>query len=262
MSKHLFRTIQGQGSPLVLLHPVGIDHTFWGPLVEQASSLHTVISVDLMGHGASPPAEPDRGIRAYAEDVAALLDELGLAHASLLGLSFGGMIAQEFALAFPARLSALVVGACGSRIPAEARDAVRARGNVDLGKGMASVVDQTMQRWFTPAFINAEPAQRVHARLLADDPVGWAAGWNAISGFDALDRLGSIAVPTLVIAGELDAGSPVAATKTIADAIPGSQFVVLPGAPHMMQIECVEPFTDRVMTFLRDVAAKAPAQKP
>lgn len=262
MRQQLFHRVQGQGSPLVLLHPVGIDHSFWGPLVDKASSLHTVISVDLMGHGASPPASPERGISAYAEDVAGLLDELSLARASLLGLSFGGMIAQEFALTYPARISALVVGACGPRIPAEARDAVRARGNVDPAKGMASVVDQTMQRWFTPAFINSESAQRVHARLLADDPPGWAAGWNAISGFDALDRLGSIAVPTLVIAGELDAGAPVATTKTIADAIPGSQFVMLPGAPHMMQIECAGPFTECVMTFLRDVAAKAPAQKP
>ncbi len=257
MHQQIFHKIQGQGAPLVLLHPVGIDHTFWGPLVDQASSLHTVISVDLMGHGASPPAEPERGIGAYAGDIAALLDQLGFASASMLGLSFGGMITQEFALVYPARISALVVGACGARIPAEARGAVRARGQVDPAKGMAGVVDQTMQRWFTPGFINSEPAQRVHARLLSDDPAGWTAGWNAIAGFDALNRLGSIAAPTFVIAGELDAGAAVATTKMIADAIPGSQFEVLSGAPHMMQIENAERFTDRVMTFLRDVKARA-----
>jgi 3-oxoadipate enol-lactonase len=256
MRRQLFHKVQGQGVPLVLLHPVGLDHSFWGPLVDRASSLHTVISVDLMGHGASPAAEPERGIRAYADDVSALLDHLGFAKAAMLGLSFGGMITQEFALAYPARVSALVVGACGPRIPAEARDAVRARGNVDPTKGMASVVDQTMQRWFTPAFINSEPAQRVRARLLTDDPAGWAAGWNAIAGFDALDRLGSIAAPALVIAGELDAGAAVATTRTIADAIPGAQFDVLSGAPHMMQIENADRFTDRVMAFLRDVKAR------
>jgi 3-oxoadipate enol-lactonase len=257
MKNQLFHKIRGQGTPLVLLHPVGIDHNFWGPLIEQAASLHTVISVDLMGHGASPPAEPERGIGAYAADVAALLDHLGLANVTMLGLSFGGMITQEFALAYPARITALMVGACGPRIPAEAREAVRARGKVDPATGMASVVDQTMQRWFTTAFMDAEPAQRVRARLLADDPAGWAAGWNAISGFNALDRLGSIKAPAFVIAGELDAGSPVATTKAIADAIPGSQFEILPGAPHMMQIECADRFTDSVMTFLRDLKARA-----
>lgn len=256
MNRKLYHRVQGQGSPLVLLHPVGIDHSFWGPLVDAASSLHTVIAVDLMGHGSSPPAPAGRAIGAYAADVAALLDELGMPRASLLGLSFGGMIAQEFTLAYPGRVSSLVIGACGPRIPPEARDAVRARGNVDPATGMASVVDQTMQRWFTPGFMSAEPAQRVRARLLADDSAGWAAGWNAISGFDALGRLGAVAAPTLVIAGELDAGAPVATTKMIADAIPGSLFEVLSGAPHMMQIECAERFTDRVMAFLRDIRAQ------
>jgi 3-oxoadipate enol-lactonase len=252
MRQQLFHRQQGQGSPLVLLHPVGIDHTFWGPLVDAASSLHTVISVDLMGHGSSPPAPAGRAIGAYAADVAALLDALGMPRASLLGLSFGGMIAQEFTLAYPARVASLVVGACGPRIPPEARDAVRARGNVDPATGMASVVDQTMQRWFTPAYMNAEPAQRVRARLLADDPAGWAAGWNAIADFDALDRLGSVRAPTLVVAGENDAGAAVATTKMIADAIPGSRFTVLSGAPHMMQIECADRFTESVIAFLRD----------
>jgi 3-oxoadipate enol-lactonase len=257
MRQQLFHRVQGQGSPLVLLHPIGIDHSFWGPLVEQASSLHTVISVDLMGHGRSPPAPAGRAIGAYAVDVAALLDELGMPRASLLGLSFGGMIAQEFALAYPARISSLVVGACGPRIPPEAREAVRSRGKVDPASGMVSVVDTTMQRWFTPGFIDAEPARRVRERLLKDDPAGWAAGWNAIADFDALDRLGMVAAPTLVIAGELDAGAAVATTKMIADAIPGAQFEVLSGAPHMMQIEFAERFTDRVMAFLRGAGRPA-----
>jgi 3-oxoadipate enol-lactonase len=208
-----------------------------------------------MGHGASPIAAPDRGIAAFAGDIAALLDDLGFARAGLLGLSFGGMITQEFALTFPDRLAFMIVGACGPRIPAEAREAVRARGKIDPATGMAGIVDATLQRWFTPAFLGSEPAGRVAARLRANDPAGWAAGWNAISGFDALDRLGSIRAPALVVAAEHDAGSPVAATKSIADAIPGAEFSLLPGAPHMMQIENAEDFTARVMVFLRARAA-------
>ena len=249
MSNSLYYTRQGSGPALVLLHPVGIDHSFWGPLIEKAATLRTVIAVDLMGHGWSPAAAPDRGIGAFVSDLVALLDNLGFEKAGLLGLSFGGMIAQEFACSHPSRLSQLIVGACGPRIPPEARDAVRARGKPDAS-GMAGVVDATMQRWFTPAFIDAEPARRVRARLLSDDPVGWAAGWNAISGFDALDRLKTIAVPTLVVAGELDAGTPPAMTRIIADTIPGAEFKVLPGAPHMMQIECAGVFSDAVIEFL------------
>lgn len=259
MRKQLFHRIQGQRSPLVLLHPVGLDHSFWGPLVEQAASLHTVVSVDLMGHGASPAASPGRGIAAYAADVAALLDDLGFARAGVLGLSFGGMITQEFALGFPERLSFMIVGACGPRIPPEVREAVRARGVTDPATGMAGIVDATLQRWFTAPFLGTEPTRRVEARLLANDPIGWAAGWNAISGFDALDRLGTIKAPALVIAAEHDAGTPVAAIRTIADTIPGAEFALLPGAPHMMQIEYAEAFTARVMAFLRARAAAGQA---
>lgn len=255
MASELFYRVTGSGSPLVLLHPVGLDHTFWEPLLTEAAQTHTVVAVDLRGHGRSGPAAYDRGIRAYAADVVALLDELGFDDAAVLGLSFGGMITQELAVTYPERVSRLIVGACGPRIPAEARETVRARGQLDPAAGMAGVVDVTLRRWFTDGFMGSEAVKRVRQRLLANDPAGWAAGWNAIAGFDALERLPTIKVPTLVVAAELDAGTPVAATQAIAAAIPGAQFAVIPGAPHMMQIECGERFTALVMAFLREPGA-------
>ena len=239
----------GDGSAIVLLHPVGLDRTFWGPLPDRLAARHRVLSVDLAGHGRSPAPTPDRGIAAYADDVAALLDALGIPSAGVVGLSFGGMIGQEFALRHPDRISALVVGACGPRVPPAARDAVRNRGVLPEGDGMAAIVDATIERWFTPPFRDSEPAGRVRERLLTDDPLGWAAGWHAISGFDALDRLGTIAVPALVIAGEHDAGTPVAATRAIADAIPGARFALMEGAPHMLQIEQADAYADLVTGF-------------
>jgi len=257
MPVRLFHSSTGKGSPLVLLHPVGLDHSFWGPLIEKASAIHTVIAVDLAGHGHSDAAEYGRAIAAYAEDVRALLDELGLARSALLGLSFGGMIAQEFAATHPERLSFIVVGACGARIPPEARAAVRARGETDPVTGMTGVAEVTLERWFTPGFMASESVRRVRERLLADETAGWAAGWDAIAGFDVHDRLGSINAPALVIAGERDAGTSVAATREMADAIRGAEFSVLSGAPHMMQIEHADRFTDRVMRFLRERHADA-----
>lgn len=257
MTARLFHSMSGSGLPLVLLHPVGLDHSFWGRLIEKASAIHTVVAVDLAGHGRSEMARHDRGIAAFAEDIRSLLDELGFTRSTLLGLSFGGMIAQEFTVTHPERVSALVVGACGARIPPEARTAVRARGKTDRDTGMAGVVDVTLERWFTPGFLTSEPVRRVRERLLANNPAGWAAGWNAIAGFDALDRLGSIKAPALVVAGEFDAGTSVAASKAVADAIGGAEFSVLPGAPHMMQIECSDHFAEHVMRFLREQQAGA-----
>jgi 3-oxoadipate enol-lactonase len=252
MPAKLFRTIEGRGPALVLLHPVGLDHSFWGELAPRAAETRTVVAVDLCGHGRSDAALPGRGIGAYADDVIGLLDELGLASANLLGLSFGGMIAQEVALRVPQRISTLVIGACAGRIAPEAREAVRERGRTDPETGMASVVETTMARWFTPQFVDTPAVARVRERLHADDPQGWAAGWDAISGFDAQDRLGKLAARTLVVAGEFDAGTPVAATKAMADAIPNAEFTMLAGAPHMMQIECADRFTGKVLAFLQN----------
>jgi 3-oxoadipate enol-lactonase len=210
-----------------------------------------VISVDLCGHGRSGPALPDRGLGAYAQDIETLLDQRGIQKTAILGLSFGGMIAQELAVRNPDRISRLVVGACGPRIASEMREAVRKRGKVDPETGMASVVDTTIERWFTRDYLGEPPVERVKQRLLANDPAGWAAGWNAIAGFDVLDRLNLVTARSLVIAGELDAGTPVTATRAIADAIPQAEFALLQQAPHMMQIECADRFADRVMSFLR-----------
>lgn len=251
MSKHLFYRKKGAGAPIILLHPVGLDHSFWGDLEGKIAEHRTVISVDLRGHGRSDSTDPNRGLGAFVEDIRELLDHLAIESVGVLGLSFGGMISQEFVLRYPQRTSLLIIGACGGRIAPEMREAVRRRGKVDEETGMASVVDTTLQRWFTPSFMGSPEVARVRERLLADDAAGWAAGWNAISQFDALDRLGTIGIPTLAIAGERDAGTPVAATKAVADAIPGAEFAVLQGAPHMMQIECADRFADRVLDFLR-----------
>lgn len=240
----------GAGEAIVLLHPVGLDRTFWGPLAGRLAATRRVIAVDLAGHGESSPAPRGRDVAAYAGDVAALLDRLGLARTTVLGMSFGGMIAQQLALQFPSRVARLIVGACGARIPEAARPAVRARGTDAIELGMESVLDTTLSRWFTPPFLGSPEVDRVRQRLLANRPGDWAAGWDAISTFDVEGRLGQLRIPALAIAGETDAGTAVPATRAIADAIDGAEFALLAGAPHMMQIECAEAFSDTVMDFL------------
>jgi 3-oxoadipate enol-lactonase len=242
---------EGRGVPLVLLHPVGLDRHFWGPLVERASGLRKLIALDLPGHGDSPLLGEYWTIAEYAKSVYRTLDDLIDGYFEVLGLSFGGMIAQELALLAPQSVSRLIVGACPGVIPPGARDGVRARGEKALASGMASVVDETLSRWFTPDFLRAPEVQRVKNRLLTNDVRGWAAGWFAISSFNALERLSQLQVPALVIAAELDAGTPVAATRAIADALPRSSFALLENAPHMMHIERADAFTALVLDYLK-----------
>jgi 3-oxoadipate enol-lactonase len=241
---------RGQGSPLVLLHPIGLDHSFWSGLIERRAERHRVIAFDLPGHGRSPPVAGESTMAGYAAMIDGAFGELDIRQASVLGVSFGGMIAQELAIRHPDRVGRLVACACGARIPAEARDAIRARGKAALDGGMAAVVETTLQRWFTPGFMTDAAVTRVRERLLSDDPGQWNLSWHAIAGHDALDRLPSLRIPTMVLVGDSDLGTPVPAARAIADAVPGSRFVVAPGAPHMVQIECADRFAALVTDFL------------
>jgi 3-oxoadipate enol-lactonase len=242
---------RGRGEPLVLLHPIGLDHSFWLGLIERCAATRRVLALDLPGHGRSPAAA-DTSMTAYVEAVTQTLDALGVEKTAVLGLSFGGMIAQELAIRFPDRVSRLIACACGARIPPEARDAVAARGRAALEGGMSSVVDATLERWFTSSFMGDPAVDRVRDRLLSDDPEQWNAGWSVIATHDALGGLPNLDVPTLVVAGEMDLGTPVSAARAVADAVPGARLIVLPGAPHMLQIECAEPFARHVTAFLEE----------
>jgi 3-oxoadipate enol-lactonase len=242
---------RGQGDALVLLHPIGLDHSFWPGLIERCAAARRVLALDLPGHGRSPAA-PDATMTAYVEAVKQTLDALAIEKATVLGLSFGGMIAQELAIRFPNRVSRLIACACGARIPPEARETVAARGQAALDGGMSVVVDGTLQRWFTPSFMGDPAVAKVRDRLLSDDPQQWNAGWRVIATHDALDRLPKLAIPTLVVAGEVDLGTPVPAARAIAEVVPGARLVVVPAAPHMLQIECAETFVGHIAAFLEE----------
>ena len=210
-----------------------------------------MLAFDLPGHGRSPAA-PDATMTAYVEAVERTLDALGIENAAVLGLSFGGMIAQELAIRFPARVSRLIACACGARVPREAREAVEARGRAALEGGMSAVVDATLQRWFTSSFMGDPAVDKVRDRLVSDDPEQWNSGWRVIATHDTLSRLPNLDIPTLVVVGEFDLGAPVPAARAIADAVSGARLVVLLGAPHMLQIECVDAFVGHVEAFLEE----------
>jgi 3-oxoadipate enol-lactonase len=252
----LHHRIIGQGPLLVLFHPVGLDGSFWGDLPQRLLDRYRVVAVDLRGHGQSSPAPRPGTMAASVEDVAELIRHLTKAHpdagaqAIILGLSFGGMIAQNLALQHPELVRALVICGCGPQIPAAFREAIIQRGKDAEAGGMASVVPQTLERWFTPSFMASPVVEAVRQRLLSDDPSHFASAWEAISGHDALARLPQVMVPALVIGGSVDLATPVEAIRTMAKAFAKGQQVILEGAPHMMQLENGEAFFKAVRHFL------------
>ena len=242
--------IRGQGPDLVVLHPAGLDHSFMSGLIEAAAATHRVIGVDLRGHANSPAATTQTTLNDFVNDVHVLVQTHCAGPARVLGLSFGGMLAQMLAIDHPADVSALVLCGCGASFAPEVRPLLRARGTLALEQGMQAVLPSTIERWFNPVLRLDPQVDRVRERLLANRPTDWAAVWNAISTLDALPRLGQLRLPTLVVAGQQDVATPPAASAALAQAIAGARLSVLEGAPHMMQIEAPAAFEAAVLDFL------------
>lgn len=242
--------IRGSGPDLVVLHPAGLDANFMSALADAAAATHRVIAVDLRGHGRSPDALEGITLEDHAADVQAAIAAHCTGPAMVVGLSLGGMVAQLLALHHPQAVRALALCGCTGGFGEQVRPLLRERGLAAQRGGMAAVAAPTLERWFTPEFMDDQAIVAVRERLLRDKVSNWSATWNAIADFDALPRLGEIRVPTLVVAGGRDAATPLAASEALAGAIPGARLQVVADAPHMMQIQCSEAFNHAILAFL------------
>ena len=150
----------------------------------------------------------------------------------------------------PDAVAALVLCGCTGGFAPELRPVLRERGLAAERDGMNAIVEPTIERWFTPAFRGDPAVDRVRERLRTDDASSWSAAWHAISTFDAFPRLAEVRIPASVVAGEVDAATPLAAATKLAQSIRGARLTVLPAAPHMMHIERRDEYNAAVLEFL------------
>jgi 3-oxoadipate enol-lactonase len=187
-----------------------------------------------------------------ARDAIGLLDGLKIPRVHFVGLSLGGMIAQHLAVHFPDRLSSLTLCDTTSVMPGEAQPVWQERVALARREGMQALVEDTLERWFTPAFRDKRPAVvDLIRRIYLSTPVaGFTGCCEAIRRLDFAGRLGGVRLPTLVMVGADDAGTPVSASEAIANEIPGSRLRVIPSAAHLSNIEQAEVFNRHLRDFL------------
>jgi 3-oxoadipate enol-lactonase len=211
----LYYEVHGEGPALVLVMGIGYDSSLW--TLAQVPALSTqfrVVLVDNRDAGRSSKASHPYSIADMADDLAGLLDALGIQRTHLLGLSMGGMIALEFALRHEDRLDRLVLAGTGAAPARSAVDPIQIWSWVKANDATGTVFGgQQLMSLFSTAFLRNHEAVKDTTALLASNPYPMSPGAygrqaNAYLQFDALGRLGAITAPTLVIAGEQDLLTP------------------------------------------------------
>jgi pimeloyl-ACP methyl ester carboxylesterase len=245
----LYYEIAGHGPALALLHGFSLDTRMWDAQFGPFAARNRVLRYDLRGFGRSgaPSAEP----YAPVEDLRALLDHLEIEQAAILGLSMGGGVAVDFALAYPQRTRALIpVDSTLSGYRWSIEWDLRAK---EVG------VTGARQRWLEHGLFAAcreKPPAYDRLRQIVSGYSGWH--WvNRDPGLPtdppAIQRLEEIRAPTLVIAGERELPDFLEVARILARRIPGARLVLLPDAGHMANLEAPEAFNAAVIRFLDEL---------
>ncbi|THC39482.1 3-oxoadipate enol-lactonase [Massilia sp. Mn16-1_5] len=240
---------------VVLSHALGCDLTMWDALANQLALENRVIAYDHRGHGSSDAPDALYAMSDLADDAARLLRELDTGPVVWVGLSMGGMVGQELALRHPSLVRALVLANTTSGYPEAARAVWEQRIATVRADGIEAIADAVMGRYFHDAFRaqKAATVARFRRRLVTTDAVGYVGCCEAVGKVDTGSRLGQIGVPTLVIAGELDQGTPVPMAQALADGIPGAKLEVLKEASHLSAVEQPEGFARLVADFVAEL---------
>lgn len=252
----LFYDLTGpEGAPVVVFsNSLGTTLEMWDAQVRALSSRYRCLRYDTRGHGRSPVAGGPFSVADLADDLAGLLNGLGVETAHVVGLSLGGITAQAFAVRHPRRLESLVLMATAAFLPGNWDE----RAEIVRASGMAALVDTVMPRWFTADTLALAPdlVRPVRERFLTIDPHGYAACCLAIRDMDLRQQIGAITAPTLVIAGEDDPATPLDKAEEILGLIPGAELTVVPEAAHLLNIEQQDVVNEILIGYLARIGGE------
>ncbi len=247
--------VSGQAdAPVVALsHSLGSSLEMWNPQIEILNSHYRVLRFDTRGHGDSDVPTGAYTLDQLGADTTGLMDALRIEQVHFVGLSMGGMIGQWLALNHAHRLKSLALCDTAAIIPQEAQPVWQERIKTARDKGMQALVQSTLERWFTTSYLAKSPqgVQFIRKLFLGTSVAGYIGCSQAIRDLNYLERLSEIKTPTLIIVGEKDPGTPVAASEAMQRRILNSRLVVLPSAAHLSNVEQSQAFNKTLLDFLQ-----------
>lgn len=249
----------GRGLPVVLIHGFANDHTLWQPQVDALATRYRLILPDLRGFGGSSATDGSPvSMDEHADDIAMLLDHLGLRSAVVGGISLGGYVALAFALRHHERLSGLVLA--NTRAGGDPPDWAAFREEIVRtvqARGAEAVVENYGDKPFGPD-CPAQVKETVRAMIRRQPTPGLVSGTRGMARRPDRSRsLASLGVPTLVIHGTHDQYIPASEAEAMHRSIDGSRYVNLPRAGHLSNVDSADAFNAALDEFLQPLAAGA-----
>ena len=244
----------GHGLPVVLIHGVGLDHGMWHAQADFLKEHYRVVRYDMFGHGQScKPAAPYT-LDLFEQQLRALLDEIDINRAHLVGFSMGGLVAGAFASRYPERVRSLVLASTVAERSPEQKRAVLDRVTEVEKSGPHSTIQAALKRWFTSQYARANPEvlASVGQCLENNDPEAYLAAYRVFATADegVGKRFSRVVCPALIITGERDLGATPEMARRMHQIIENSKCVIVPYVKHILPVEGAEAFNRILVEFL------------
>lgn len=243
----------GEGGPwLVLSHSLGSSRAMWRPQLPLLQAKFRVLAYDTRGHGESTAPPGPYRIEDLAQDVVALMDHLGIAKASYMGLSLGGVTGLGLAVHHPTRLERLIC--CDTR--ADAPPAAIATWDERLAaidrSGLGALVGGTMERWFVERYRKAHPEHiaEFEATYVKTSVAGFKGCVEALKSVNLFNELHKIEVPVLYVAGEHDQAASPDIMRAMAKSTPKARLAIIGDAAHLPNVDSTVAFNAAISDFL------------
>jgi pimeloyl-ACP methyl ester carboxylesterase len=245
-------TVEGAGPPLVLVHGIGAARDAWRFMVPVLKDHFTVISYDLRGHGTSPVPGGEFGLAELVADLERVRERSGFRQVNVAGHSLGGQIGPAYARAHPDRV--LKLGLLSTAAFRTDDDSAKVWGVVKAmeDNGIPQVLETLTARWFTDAFIAANPdlVERRLKQVVDTNATVFMNVFRIYAGVEMGPWLHEVTAPSLVLTGENDGGCNPRLNRLIDEALPDSELVILPHVKHSILVEAPDVVSGHLIRFM------------
>ena len=229
---------QNQGTPIIFIHGVGLNHKIWKPQFDVFEN--TIVAYDILGHGQTPLESSNLSFDNFSRQLLNLIDELNFKKIHLVGFSIGSLIARNFAENYNNRLESLTLLCSIFKRSKKQQQIVNDR--FELSKKSRSLSNQALKRWFTDEYILQNPKiyEEISSMLNENNMEDFLKIYELFVKHKDNEKFENIKVKTLIMTGEFDSGSTPEMSKNLSKCIKNSKVKIIKNGKHLCSIECAD----------------------